>query len=167
MTKILVFTEGTLLMHSTGRDVSREQRVRQSASDAPEVKDFATYIPVGFAVAKLKDWQRQGADIYYMTSRISPAEVDVIRGLLQKYGFPYFEKEDHLLYRKGSEAYKDVATALMPTVLIEDDCESIGGQSEMTYPNMSPEIQSYIHSIVVKEFEGIDHLPDAIEELSR
>ena len=47
----------------------------------------------------------------------------------------------------------------MPDVLIEDDCESIGGTKEMTYPNMSNVAKQKIHSIVIKEFEGINNLP--------
>lgn len=50
-------------------------------------------------------------------------------------------------------------------VLIEDDCESIGGGPEMTYPHIRPEIKSQIKSIPVKEFGGIDHLPDELEKL--
>lgn len=54
----------------------------------------------------------------------------------------------------------------MPDIFIEDDCESIGGEVEMTYPYINPEIQKKIHSIIVKEFEGIDHLPSSIVELN-
>lgn len=58
-----------------------------------------------------------------------------------------------------------VAENLVPDILIEDDCESIGGEKEMTYPNIKDELKNKIKSIVVKEFKGIDHLPDDIEEL--
>ncbi len=44
-------------------------------------------------------------------------------------------------------------------------CESIGGQTEMVYPHIQPELQQRIVSIIVKEFEGIDYLPDAITDL--
>ncbi len=53
----------------------------------------------------------------------------------------------------------------MPDIIIEDDCESIGGLTEMVYPHIQPELQQGIVSIVVKEFEGIDNLPDAITDL--
>lgn len=53
----------------------------------------------------------------------------------------------------------------MPDVLIEDDCESIGGEKEMVYPHIKPELRTKIKSIVVEEFEGIDHLPDEIDLL--
>ena len=49
---------------------------------------------------------------------------------------------------------------VMPDILIEDDCESIGGTFEMIYPNIRSELRFKIKSIVVKEFEGIDRLSD-------
>jgi hypothetical protein len=35
----------------------------------------------------------------------------------------------------------------------------------MIYPNLAPDYKSRIKSIVVKEFSGIDHLPDNSREL--
>jgi hypothetical protein len=49
--------------------------------------------------------------------------------------------------------------------LIEDDCESIGGTRAMTYPHLSLELQATIRSIVEREFEGIDHLPEKLTDL--
>jgi hypothetical protein len=43
--------------------------------------------------------------------------------------------------------------------LIEDDCESIGGEKEMVYPYIKKELKSKIKSVIIKEFEGIDNLP--------
>ncbi|MBU1868283.1 hypothetical protein KJ608_02360 [Patescibacteria group bacterium] len=53
----------------------------------------------------------------------------------------------------------------MPDILVEDDCESIGGEQEMTYTHIRPSLKEKIKSAVVKEFNGIDHLPDSIQEL--
>ena len=53
----------------------------------------------------------------------------------------------------------------MPDILIEDDCESIGGKPQMTYPHISPNKKELIKSIVVREFSGIDNLPDNLEIL--
>lgn len=53
----------------------------------------------------------------------------------------------------------------LPDILIEDDCESIGGEKEMICPHLKPEIRKKIKCITVKEFGGINHLPDKIEEL--
>ena len=52
-----------------------------------------------------------------------------------------------------------------PDILIEDNCESIAGEVEMTYPQLRPELRSRIKTIVVEEFGGIDHLPDKLATL--
>jgi ribosome biogenesis GTPase A len=154
--KILIFTEGTLLMHSEGTGVSTEARVQQSKDKITNVKDFARYIPIGNAQAKLRKWQSQGNEIFYLTSRKTPKEINDIQNVLDRFDFP----KGRLLYRKENEDYKDVAEQLMPDIIIEDDCESIGGEIEMTYPNINEELKQRIKSVVVKEFGGIDHLPD-------
>jgi hypothetical protein len=51
-------------------------------------------------------------------------------------------------------------------VLIEDDCESIGGEKEMSITDVRPEIKRKIKSIVVKEFEGIDGVPTSFKDLN-
>lgn len=160
--KILIFTEGTAIMPSIAVGVSREERVKQSADNLPEVYDFRTYVPNGKVVEKLGGWKKQGAEIWYLTSRMEEGEVEDVREVLKKNKFPDL---DHLLFRQGTQAYKDVAEKLMPDVFIEDDCESIGGEIEMTYPHIDPAIQPKIHSIVVKEFAGIDDLPNDISKL--
>ena len=53
----------------------------------------------------------------------------------------------------------------MPDVLIEDDCESIGGEKEMTYTNIREDLKFMTAHISVKEFGGIDHLPVSIFDL--
>lgn len=55
---------------------------------------------------------------------------------------------------------------ILPDILIEDDCESIGGDAEMIYPHLKAEMRGGIISLVVKEFEGIDHLPDNLAMLT-
>jgi hypothetical protein len=35
----------------------------------------------------------------------------------------------------------------------------------MVYPNLKPALKNRINSIVVKEFGGIDYLPDEVTEL--
>lgn len=181
--KILIFTEGTILMHSSGKDVSREERVKQSQAEGiqreerkiayetnsplPAVKngsvcDLASYIPIGNAVKKIIFWEKQGAAICYLTSRRIKSEIDTIQSVLRKYNFP---NSSDLHYRQQGEDYKDVAQKVLPDVLIEDDCESIGGEPEMTYPHIKPEIKVKIKSLPVKEFGGIDHLPDNINLL--
>lgn len=159
--KILIFTEGTAIMPSIAIGVNREQRVKQSVDGLSEVNDFKTYVPNGEVVSKLSSWLSQGAEIYYLTSRIETKEIDDVRSVLRKYGFPSI---DNLLFRNANEQYNDVVERLMPDILIEDDCESIGAD-EITYPHIDPKFRLKIKSIIVKEFEGIDNLPDIVWNL--
>ena len=157
----MAFTEGTLLTHETWVGLPREEIVRLvRAGLAP--RDFSGSVPVGGAVEKLYAWRRQGAQLFYLTSRTRPDEVETIRQVLQRYDFPQGE----LFFRQGDEAYGQVAERVMPDILIEDDCESIGGEIEMTYPHIRAELQAGIKSIVVREFGGIDHLPDDLAKLA-
>jgi len=157
--KIMVFTEGTIFSHSNWLGLPREEIV-QRVKDG-ERPDYAGTIPIGNAAQKIQAWRNVGAEILYLTSRCSPDEVEQARQILQRCGFP----EGQLLFRLEEEEYKDVAERAQPDILIEDDCESIGGEIEMTYPHIRPEIKAGIISIVVKEFGGIDHLPDTLTEL--
>lgn len=97
----------------------------------------------------------------YLTSRTHSDEIEDIRFVLHKFGFP----EGELFFRQEGEAYKDVAERVLPDIIVEDDCESIGGEVEMTYPHIRPDIKARIKSIVVPEAGGIDHLPDDIATL--
>lgn len=73
----------------------------------------------------------------------------------------------YLRHSQKSEEYKDIAERIIPDILIEDDCESIGGAKEMTITNVIPKIKKKIKSIVVKEFAGIDDLPDDLSKLKK
>ncbi len=125
------------------------------------VGDYELYIPVGNAVKKLNNWKKDGAEILYLTSRKKTEEIKQIQNVLKKYTFP----KGKLFFRKEGEEYKDVAERIMPNVLIEDDCESIGGKKEMTYTHINEKAKKKIKLVVVKEFGGIDHLPDKINKL--
>ncbi|MEK7061313.1 MAG: hypothetical protein AAB954_01480 [Patescibacteria group bacterium] len=142
--KILVFTEGTLIKHKK------------------DIDDFRSYVPVVGCVDKLKLWKLQGANICYLTSRKTKKEIEDVRFVLTKYGFP---NSQELFFRKNGEQYKDVAEGIMPDILIEDDCASIGGKWQMTYPHINRDLKKKIKSIVVKEFSGIDTLPDDASKL--
>lgn len=154
--KVMVFTEGTIFTHSKWIGLTREetvQRVKEGEGD-----DYAGIVPIGGAVRKIQTWSDAGAEILYLTSRRSLDEIEQVQQALQRFGFP----KGQLFFRLESEEYKDVAERVLPDILIEDDCESIGGEVEMTYPGIRPEIKEKILSIVVKEFGGIDHLPDVL-----
>jgi hypothetical protein len=140
--KILVFTEGTVLKHSSD----------------DKFKDYASYIPAGEAVKKLETWVENGAEISYLTSRVKFAEIKQIKDVLKKFNFP----EGAVHARQEGETYKAVVEALKPDVFVEDDCQSIGAE-EMATPKLNSELG--IKGIVVPEFGGIGHLPDNPEEL--
>lgn len=159
--KIMLFLQGTLIMHRSGAGVSREGRVSQVVKDEQSVQDYASYVPVGNSVEKLREWKRQGAEILYLSSHRTIKDVDKDRGILERYGFP----DGEVLFCKKGERYKDLAERVVPDVLIEDDCESIGGEMEMVFPHIRQEIKNRVKSIVVREFEGIDHLPDSVSAL--
>ena len=157
----MVFTEGTIIMHKNARGLKREDIVKQNRKREPSTKDYISYIPIKNAVDKLNKWKNQKAKILYLTSRRKPEQIKDIKTVLKKYKFP----EGKLLFRRGDEEYKDVPERVTPDILVEDDCESIEGIDEMTITHIKPEIKKKIKSVVVKEFEGIDHLPDNINEL--
>ncbi len=144
--KILVFTEGTIIREE--KDVKGRMVGGWKIAEAPK---------------KLATWQAQGAQIVYLTSRRRELEIEAVRRVLSQNGFPGGE----LFYRREREEYKDVAERLMPDMIVEDDCEGIGGEVQMTYPHIRPDLKSRIKSVVVKEFGGIDHLPDSLTELIR
>jgi hypothetical protein len=155
--KILIFTEGTILMHSSAQHVSREERVEQVLNEESSVRDYENYIPISQASYKLKTWEKAGAEIYYITSRTGD-QVDKILNVLKKHDFP---NPENLAYRISGEDFKDVVNRIQPDVLIEDDCESIGGKLEM----ISPTLSNIIRTIITKEFEGIDKLSDDFKML--
>jgi hypothetical protein len=160
--RLLVFLHGTTLMHPGAAGRSRAERVSQVRDGIdPTVNDFAAYVPVGDAVAKLRRWQEQGAEISYLSPHRDPGGIADDGRVLRRHGFPPGE----ILTRAAGESYGDVAGRALPDVLVEDDCESIGGAKEVTYPQIPARLRARIRSIVVPEFGGIDHLPDSLDEL--
>lgn len=159
--KIMVFLHGTVIMHADAVGKSREERVEQSLRRDTSVLDYANYVPVGNVVEKLRKWQQQGAEIVYLSSHQNGKDVRKDITVLSKYNFP----DAPVLYRRGKETYAEIAERVMPDILIEDDCESIGGEPEMTYTHINPQKKRLIKSIVIPEFSGIDNLPDDINQL--
>ena len=158
--KIMVFTDGTIFTHCDWIGLARQEIIQRIQNG--ERPKYAGTVPIGNAAAKIRAWSDAGAEIVYLTSRRSTEEVEQTRQILQHYGFPSGE----LFFRREGENYGDAAERAMPDILIEDDCESIGGEIEMTYPHIRPERKAQIASIVVKEFGGIDYLPDDPRELA-
>ena len=152
-------------MHKDAKGLARERIVKQVMEGNTSIHDYASYIPVGNAPKKLKEWKGQGAIICYLSSNENAKDVETDKSILKKHAFP----DGRIFYRRNGEEYKDVVERIrpLPDVIVEDDCESIGGKVEMVYPNLKPELRDRIKSIVVKEFGGIDHIPDKISELMK
>ena len=87
--------------------------------------------------------------------------MEEIREALERHGFPLGRLE----FRLEGEGYGEVAERVAPDVLVEDDCESIGGIERMTISQVRTEIRRGIKSWAVREFGGISHLPDEVNEL--
>ncbi|MFW9936956.1 MAG: hypothetical protein ACFFD5_04865 [Candidatus Thorarchaeota archaeon] len=161
--RILIFLHGTSIMHKNAFGLSREEIIKQVKDDVDDsISDFTTYIPIGNVVKKLTTWQNQGAEILYLSSHKSLENVKNDEIILRKYNFP----KGRIFFRKENDWNFPIEEA-RPDILIEDNCESIGGEHQMTYPNLKMELKSKFNSIVVKEFSGIDKLPDNVDELMR
>ncbi|WP_148602223.1 hypothetical protein [Acetobacterium tundrae] len=141
---IMVFVEGTIIKPKSWLSLYNHNR----------------YVPIGNAVKIIKTWQQQGANIIFCTSR-KKSQADDIAILLKEYGFI----GSFLIAREPKESYKDIVEMLQPDILIEDDCKSIGGAWQMCITKVNLDIKKNILSIVVPEFQGIDHLSLNIEQL--
>ena len=160
--RLMIFLHGTSIMHKGAMNLTRDERVRQvRQGDDESARDFASYVPIGKVVEKLKNWKAQGAEILYLSSNRDPPDAEKDRQVLAEHDFP----PGPVLFRTGNETYASVVERESPDILIEDDCESIGGEVEMAYPNMSAAGRKRVKSIVVKEFGGVDHLPDDLRPL--
>lgn len=155
--RLLVFLHGTVLMHPGGVGRTREERVAQARDGTdPGLHDFAAYVPVDGAVAKLRRWADEGAEIAYLSSHRSPYQVAEDASVLRRWGFP----PGRILARRRGESYGDVVERELPDVLVEDDCESLDGAAEIAYGQIRSSLRPRITSILVPEFGGIDQLPD-------
>src|SRR5439155_26257936 len=84
-----------------------------------------------------------------------PGSLAKVRGALQDAGAP----EGELFYRRENEHYGRAAERAAADIIVEDDCESIGGPAQMTYPKLGPDSKARTKSVVIPEWGGIDHLP--------
>lgn len=174
--QILIFLHGTIIMHANAKGCSREEIIKQVQEQESSVRDFFNYLPIGNAPKKLKKWTDQGAEISYLSALTAnkKGRGDEIVGqerlladsiVLDKYSFP----QGNIYHREQNEEYKNVVNKIAPPpdILIEDDCESMGddAEQEITYNQLDPELQRKIKSILVKEFSGIDYLPNNIDSL--
>ena len=118
--------------------------------------DFACYVPTEAAVEKVRAWQRCGTAICYLSSHRAAADLELDRTVLAAHGFP----AGTVFYREQGESYADVARRADADIVVEDDCESIGGSTQMTATGLATTAGRAVGSVVVPEFGGLAHLPD-------
>ncbi len=152
----MVFLHGTSIMHASAAGVPRSSRVRQVTGKDPSVRDFASYVPTEGAVAKIAAWQRRGAEICYLSSHQTATAAAIDGSVLAAYGFP----AGTLYYRAHGDGYADVARRWQADVVVEDDCESIGGRAQTTASWLARSPGRRVPCVVVPEFGGLAHLPD-------
>jgi hypothetical protein len=143
--KIMIFTEGTILKP---KNVFLHFNI-------------STYIPIENAVDIIKSWNEQGAEIIYCTSSRKLKEVEAVKANLIKHKF----KGTKLYYRSENQEYRDIVELVVPNILIEDDCRSIGGESQMCITHVKPEIKNKIKPISVEEFKGIENLSKKLSDM--
>jgi predicted peroxiredoxin len=131
---IMIFTEGTVL----------------KPRSLFALFDHKAYQPIGNCVSLINKWNQQGAEIVYCTSRRKKQAMEVAE-ILYKYHFA----GTALYYRETGQTYKDLVEQVIPHILIEDDCRSIGGSWQMCITKVEPQVKAKIISIVVKEFKEL------------
>jgi hypothetical protein len=154
--RILVFLHGTAIMHRTAAGRPRADRVRQSRQRDRSVLDFASYVPTEAAVEKVRAWQRHGAAISYLSSHRDAADVELDRAVLAAHGFP----AGTVFAREPGESYAETARRAGADIVVEDDCESIGGRSQTIAAGLAATPGRAVTSVIVPEFGGLAHLPD-------
>jgi hypothetical protein len=159
----MVFLHGTSIMHASAIGQHRTARVRQVMSKGPAVLDYASYVPTEGAVAKLTAWQRRGAEICFLSSHRTASAAAIDKSVLAAHGFP----AGTLYYRAHGESYADVVRRWSADILVEDDCESIGGRAHTASSELGRSSGRAVPCVVVPEFGGLTHLPDEPAELLR
>jgi hypothetical protein len=159
----MVFLHGTSIMHGSAVGQQRTARVRQVQSKDPTVLDYASCVPTEGAVAKVTAWQTRGAEICYLSSHRTPSAAAIDQAVIAAHGFP----AGTLYYRAHGESYADLVRRWSADVLIEDDCESIGGCVRTTASELARSSGRGVPCVVVPEFGGLTDLPDDPAELLR
>ena len=142
-------------MHRSAVGRPRAERIRQVREREASVSDFASYVPTEGTVARLAGWAASGAEIAYLSSHRRTVDVAADEVVLRAHGFP----PGPVLHRRPGESYADVAARAGADVVVEDDCESIGGAREMVVPD--PARAPGLRAVMVPEFGGLAHLPDS------
>jgi hypothetical protein len=153
---ILVFLHGTSIMHAAAERVSREQRVGQVRDRDPSVHEYRSYVPTPGSVEKITEWCRQGASVAYFSCHRAERDIAADQEVLRLHRFP----GGPVYFRRAGESYRTAVERARPDLVIEDDCESIGGASETIAAQLRDSARQTIRRIVLPEFAGFEALPD-------
>ena len=154
--KVGVFLHGTAIMHAAAASVPRRERIEQVRLGEPSVADFGAYIATPHAAGKLAAWRERGAVIVYLSSHRRAADLSADEAVIRRAGFP----DGPVHARRDGEDYGALAGRLELDVLVEDDCESIGGAGQTCAARLSPDARRRIRCVLVPEFAGLGDLPD-------
>jgi hypothetical protein len=127
----------------------------------PSVADFASYIPTPGTATKLAAWDRHGATIVYLSSHRRRGDIRADNSVIRRYRFP----PGPVHGRQEGEGYGSLVTRLGLDVLVEDDCESIGGTAQTCAAQVSSAGRQSVRFVVLPEFSGLTGLPDDPAEL--
>ena len=120
------------------------------------MRDFASYVPTPGTAGKLAAWQRHGASIAYLSSHRRQADIRADESVIRRRGFP----AGPVYGRQRGEDYGPLVERLGLDVLVEDDCESIGGAAQTCAAQLSPDSRQSARCVVLPEFSGLADLPD-------
>ncbi len=159
--KVGVFLHGTAIMHAAAAGVERNERVQQVRRRDPSVRDFASYVPTPGTAEKLAAWERHGAILIYLSSHRRQDDIRADESVIRRHGFPAVPVHG----RQEGEDYGPLVDRLGLDVLVEDDCESIGGAAQTCAAQMSPAGRQSVRCVVLPEFSGLADLPSNPAEL--
>jgi hypothetical protein len=115
------------------------------------------YVPIGKSIEIINELYDKGNEIY-LCSYVRKNRYTFIKSVMDYYKIKYTK----ILCREKEEQYKDLVESILPDILIEDDCKSIGGEKEWCITNVKEEMKQNIKSIIVEEFSGIDNIENNI-----
>jgi len=105
--------------------------------------------PLKNAIEKMNKWVEQGAEIFYLTSAVKFTEVKAAKDDLKNANFP----GDAVQARREGESFAEVILNVKPEILIVPE-----NAVELT-------ADSGIPPIIVKAGNGIELLPDSLDDL--
>jgi hypothetical protein len=154
--KVGVFLHGTAIMHAAAAGVERDERVRQVRRRDPSVLEFASYVPTPGTAGKLAAWERHGAALVYLSSHRRSDDIRADEAVIRRYRFPAGPVHG----RHEDEDYGALVERLGLDVLVEDDCDSIGGAAKTCAAQLSLAVSQSVRCLVLPEFGGLAGLPD-------